>query len=295
VYTVIWAVRLAAIGALCFLTATGTSARSAARSSQPDAVVIGDSLGIGVAVASGLTRLARISVHIRGPKALQQIASAPVGSTAFVVLGSNDAEGDIRNLDRSIDAIVHAAENKNMRLVWLGPPCVRRSWNGRSLALDQMLKARFANTSVTYVSMHDDTLCSGRFFEPDGVHLTMKGYGYMWEKARHVAGFGSPDDRTAVVIKTTDRPAETAAVETDHRLAVANPAKTDHRAPADAAAAKTRHRAVAILRAPNEETSPQTSRPRREPSPHRRTPITRPATISNSALIPDDRFYPRTN
>jgi hypothetical protein len=37
--------------------------------------------------------------------------------------------------------------------------------------------------------MRDERLCSGSLHEPDGVHLKMKGYAYMWEKARSAAGF----------------------------------------------------------------------------------------------------------
>ncbi len=32
--------------------------------------------------------------------------------------------------------------------------------------------------------MRDDAMCSGAFHEPDGVHLKMKGYVHMWEKAQ---------------------------------------------------------------------------------------------------------------
>jgi hypothetical protein len=47
---------------------------------QRDAAIFSDSLGMGVALASGLTGLAHISVHIRGLKALRQIA----GTSAVV-------------------------------------------------------------------------------------------------------------------------------------------------------------------------------------------------------------------
>ena len=152
-------------------------------------VVLGDSEGMGVAAASGLKGLARISVHIRGGKAVQQINQAPAGSTAFLVLGSNDAEGSIKALDSSIEAIVRAAAARSIRLVWVGPPCVRRSWNGRVRELDQMLQQRFAGSAVTYVSMLDAKICSGAFQGRDGVHMTAQGYSYMWEKARTAAGF----------------------------------------------------------------------------------------------------------
>lgn len=154
-----------------------------------NAYVLGDSLGVGVAQVSHLKGLARVSVHIRGPKALQQFAQTPPHSTVFLVLGTNDANGSIARLDKSIDDIVHAAERKNITLVWMGPPCVRKSWDSRSRELDAILRQRFENTAVRYVSMRDDELCSGRMQEPDGVHLKIKGYVHMWEKAREAAGF----------------------------------------------------------------------------------------------------------
>src|SRR5271170_6153321 len=69
-----------------------------------DGYVLGDSIGEGVAIASGLKKLAHISVHIRGPKAVAQINQTPVGSVAFIVLGTNDADGDgsISNIGQSI-------------------------------------------------------------------------------------------------------------------------------------------------------------------------------------------------
>jgi len=155
-------------------------------------LVLGDSIGEGVAQASGLKGLARISVHIRGPRALEQISAAPAGSTAFLVLGTNDAEGSIVNLDRHIDNILQAAARKSINLVWIGPPCVRKSWDSRARQLDGILSAKLAARSVPYVSMRDERLCSGSLHEPDGVHLKMKGYAYMWEKARGAAGFPPP-------------------------------------------------------------------------------------------------------
>src|SRR5262245_13758899 len=132
--------------------------------------------------------LAKISVHIRGKKALDQIAQLPPGSTAFLVLGTNDANGSIAKLDKSIDDIVAAAERRNITLVWMGPPCVRKSWDTRARDLDVILREKLAATSVRYVSMRDEEMCSGGMHEPDGVHLKTKGYVHMWDKARTAAG-----------------------------------------------------------------------------------------------------------
>jgi hypothetical protein len=177
------------LAALAIVLGTLLCAPSGGDAAPTNAMVLGDSQGAGVQLASGLKGFAHNSVHIRGAKAIEQINATPNGATAFLVLGSNDAEFNIKGLDKSIDDIVHAAEARNIALVWIGPPCVRKAWNERSRELDQMLAQRFAQGPVKYVSMWDDTICSFVFHEPDGVHLTMKGYEYIWKKASAVAGF----------------------------------------------------------------------------------------------------------
>jgi hypothetical protein len=154
-------------------------------------LIIGDSLGMGVAMVSGLPRLARLSVPIRGTRAISQINQVPAGSTAFMSLGTNDAVGSIKGLDKHIDNIAHAARNRGVALVWIGPPCVKKDWNTRSRQLDQILQSRLSGTSVRYVSMHDSAFCNGGFHAGDGVHLNGKGYALMWNRARAAVGFAS--------------------------------------------------------------------------------------------------------
>ena len=182
---------------------------------QAASYVLGDSLGLGVATVARLKNLSRISVHIRGPKALEQFAQVPSESTVFLVLGTNDANGSIARLDKSIDNIVQAAEKKNITLVWMGPPCVRTSWDPRARELDGMLREKLARTSVRYVSMRDERMCTGDFHERDGVHLKMKGYAHMWERARTASGFAvasvEPADtasRTGSISTSAPRKAE---------------------------------------------------------------------------------------
>jgi hypothetical protein len=165
------------------------------------AYVLGDSLGLGISQAAKLKNLSKLSVHIRGPKAVEQFAHTPPGSTAFLSLGTNDAHGSIARLDKSIDAIVRAAERKNIKLIWMGPPCIRQSWDTRARELDSILRTKLASTSVHYVSMRDERMCSGELHAGDGVHMKMKGYAYMWEKARVAAGYtvATVDPSQAVV------------------------------------------------------------------------------------------------
>jgi hypothetical protein len=148
--------------------------------------VLGDSIGDGVATTLHLNNLAQIGIHIRGPKALAQISRTPPGSTVFIFLGTNDAEGSIKNIDKGVDDIISAADRKNLNVIWLGPHCVRKSWDVHARELDDILRTHFAGTRVKYISMRDPQLCTGSFHEPDGVHLTMKGYRYMWAKVQSV-------------------------------------------------------------------------------------------------------------
>jgi len=191
-------------GALALGTALGATARAAS------SIVLGDSLGVGMAEVSHLPNFAHISVHIRGPKALEQIRRAPAGVTAFVVLGTNDANGSIAHLDKSIDDILAAAEKKHMRLIWIGPPCVKQSWDTRSRQLDEMLAAKLPPRGVIYVPMRDRAFCGGGMHDHDGVHLKNKGYLYMWDKARRMADLGPSAPVTTGSVAASAPPANAA-------------------------------------------------------------------------------------
>jgi hypothetical protein len=212
--------RLAALaGASCVLAALATAHATTN-------IVIGDSLGEGLAEVSHLTSFAHISVHIRGPKALDQVRRAPENSTAFVVLGTNDAEGSITNLDKSIDDILDLAAKKHMKLVWIGPPCVHRPWDTRARDLDKMLAAKLPPRGVTYVPMRDQAFCTGGLHEPDGVHLKTKGYAYMWDKARRIAGLETTGAITVAAAGPTALPARDAVPAANSRFELASASTT---------------------------------------------------------------------
>jgi hypothetical protein len=201
-------------GASCVLAALATAQATTG-------VVIGDSLGVGLAEVSHLKNFAHNSVHIRGPKALDQIRGAPEGSTALVVLGTNDAEGSITHLDKSIDDILGAAAKKRMRLVWIGPPCVHRPWDTRARELDKMLAEKLPARGVAYVPMRDPAFCTGGLHEPDGVHLKTKGYVYMWDKARRVAGLDTTGSITTAAAARSEPPASRGPATPDARFELA--------------------------------------------------------------------------
>ena len=161
----------------------------AATSFASGTYVLGDSIGDGLATTMGFNNLAQIGIHIRGPKALAQIARTPPGSTAYIFLGTNDAEGSLKNIDKSIDDILDAAAQRQLTVVWVGPHCVHKAWDKQASALDEILRNRLAKTPpVKYIGTRDATICSGKFLEPDGVHLTGKGYRYMWAMIDSGAG-----------------------------------------------------------------------------------------------------------
>jgi hypothetical protein len=173
---------LAALGLVIVLPASANAA----------SYILGDSHGVALAQIARVKGLAAISVHIRGTKALKQIARTPPNSTAYLVLGTNDAVGSIAKLERSIDDIVRAADRRQIKLVWIGPPCVRKAWDTRARDLDRILSTRLANTSVRYISMRDREMCSGALHAGDGVHLKPKGYSHMWARAATIDADAPP-------------------------------------------------------------------------------------------------------
>ncbi|WP_018259708.1 GDSL-type esterase/lipase family protein [Methylobacterium sp. WSM2598] len=158
-------------------------------------VVLGDSIGVGIAAAAGAPRLAHNSVAIRGDDALQQIRRTAPGSLALLSLGTNDAVGGARDVAPAIDRLVAAARAGRLRLVWVGPPCVFKPWNAEAARLDAILRGRLGG-EVTYVSLADRAICDRRLRAADGVHFTAAGYALIWRvqaavgiaPARPVAG-----------------------------------------------------------------------------------------------------------
>ncbi len=152
-------------------------------------VVTGDSLGVGIAMASGFENRAANSVSIRAGSAVEQLRKVRPGSTVFMSLGTNDAVGSIKGLDKGIDLIVRTAQTSRLKLIWIGPPCVMKPWDRNAEELDGILKQRLAGTGVTFVSMRDASLCSASLRGKDGVHFNMQGYKLLWSRAAAASGY----------------------------------------------------------------------------------------------------------
>ncbi len=156
---------------------------------DPPVYIIGDSLGVGIGLvaAQGARTIATNSVRIVGRPILAQIARVPSGAVAVMSLGTNDAVGNVVNVSTAVTAIVDAARSRNVKLVWVGPPCVFKSWDTSAEALDRNLATQLASAGVAYVSTRGDGYCTRSVRARDGVHFTMTGYRLMWSQAAQAA------------------------------------------------------------------------------------------------------------
>lgn len=153
------------------------------------AAVIGDSLGVGVSWAAKFPSLAKNSIAIHGGQILEQIRQLPRGTTAFMSLGTNDAVGGAIDVAKPVQDILATAKAQDVKLVWLGPPCVFKPWDASALKLDAILRDQLQGTGVLYVSMRGPDICNRSLRGAEGVHFNMAGYTLMWQKAAAAAGF----------------------------------------------------------------------------------------------------------
>lgn len=151
--------------------------------------VAGDSIGMGVGMASQLPSVAAISIAIRGPKIIEQLRAVPVGSTVFLSLGTNDAAGNLVKGGPDLERLLAFAQERRLKIYWVGPPCVLKPWDETAKKLDESLRADLARSGVTYVSMRAAVLCDPAVRAKDGVHFTMTGYRMMWQIAAEAANY----------------------------------------------------------------------------------------------------------
>src|ERR1700729_2632716 len=102
------------------------------------AEIIGDSLGVGVSWAAKFPSLAKNSVEIHGGQILEQIRQLQLGTTVFMSLGTNDAVGGAIDVKKPVQDILAAAKAQEVKLVWLGPPCLFKPWDISSKKLDEI-------------------------------------------------------------------------------------------------------------------------------------------------------------
>lgn len=200
------------------------------------AIIIGDSIGVGVSMAAGVPRLAHNSVAIRSSDALAQLKRAPRDTVAFISLGANDAVGSLAGVEKSVDKLVAAAKDAKLRAVWIGPPCVRKPWNKNVVKLDEILKNRLAG-QIAYVSIADAGLCDKSLRASDGVHFNMHGYSVLWERAREAAGveieIGSPQSEKTMRRRADAQDAGPEDAEIVRASAASEPPQNNARAAGD--------------------------------------------------------------
>lgn len=210
--------------------------------------VLGDSIGDGLATTMGLNNNAQVGIHIRGPKALAQVERTPPGSTVYIFLGTNDAEGSLKNIDKSIDDVLDAAAQRKLTVVWVGPHCVRKNWDKQGAALDDILRKRLAAANVRYVGTRSDSgFCSGKFLEPDGVHPTAKGYRYLWAMIENAGDAPATVVASAEATPTLSRPAANSDAATTASIAAK---------PVQARVADAPHRLVMEIHVPGSPSEP---------------------------------------
>jgi len=167
------------------------------------AIVVGDSLGLGLAQTIDLPRRAHLSVSMRRGDVSQQFRSLPPGAIAVLSLGVNDAADPVAHLRPGIERVIAAAESTGLRFVWIGPPCVFVRWDPQAALLDTYLRSRLATTRIQFVSLRDRRLCTREVRTSDGIHFTHAGYQTVWEIIRRDAPFAAGiDTRIAAPIQT---------------------------------------------------------------------------------------------
>ena len=172
-------------------------AHAASPARAADGLVLGDSIGQGLATTIGLKQIAKRSFSLRRGDIGAQLAQLPAGAIGLMSLGLNDAADPVDHLTKSIERIVETATGVDRKLVWLGPPCVLKAWDKRAAELDAFLKQRLAATSIQYVSLRDDRICSPALRTRDGEHFTVEGYRYLWEKIRRDSALAATIDLDA--------------------------------------------------------------------------------------------------
>ena len=158
---------------------------------------LGDSIADDTSKTVGVPGAARTGEHLRRGAVIPQFARLPKGSIALMSLGLNDAEDSYKGLIGDIERVINAAEATGEKFVWIGPPCVRKSWDKHNEQLDAYLSTRLSSTQIQYVSLRDPKICNGGIRSHDGEHFTEAGYRYVWEKVQRDSTFAAAVDVSA--------------------------------------------------------------------------------------------------
>jgi hypothetical protein len=167
-----------------------------------DGFFIGDSIAADTAQTIGMRGVAHHSVSLRRNAIGPQFQRIPKGAVVLMTLGLNDAAIPVNAMRKDIEIVIDGALKTGERVVWIGPPCVLKSWDKRAREMDDYLRQRLARTSIQYVGLRDAQICQPAMRARDGEHFTDAGYRYVWEKIRRESSFAAEVEaprRTTVV------------------------------------------------------------------------------------------------
>jgi hypothetical protein len=201
-------IRLAKLQVSVFASAAILLSLLAHPASAAQGFFLGDSIADDTAKTVGMPGAARTGEHLRRGAVIPQFTRLPKGSVALMSLGLNDAEDSYKGLIGDIERVITAAEATGEKFVWIGPPCVRKSWDNHNEQLDAYLSTRLAATRIQYVSLRDPKICGGGIRSGDGEHFTEAGYRYVWEKVKRDSAF-------AALVEPTAAPSEAAPSKID--------------------------------------------------------------------------------
>ena len=156
-----------------------------------DGFFIGDSIGEDTAQTIGMQGAAHHSVSLRRNAIAPQFRKIPRGAVALMSLGLNDAAIPVHAMQKDIEQVIEGALKTGEKVVWLGPPCVLKSWDVRAKEMDKYLRERLASTTIEYVSLRDERICHPAMRTRDGEHFTEIGYRYVWQKIRTDSKFAA--------------------------------------------------------------------------------------------------------
>jgi hypothetical protein len=179
------AARLVAGGALLAAIATLGPAQAA------EGFFVGDSIAAATAQTIGMNGVAHHSVSLRRNAIAPQFQHIPKGAVALMTLGLNDAAIPVQAMRKDIETVIEGAQRTGERIVWIGPPCVLKSWDKRAKEMDDYLRQRLVTTGIQYVSLRDPQICKPALRSRDGEHFTDAGYRYIWQKIQHDSTFAA--------------------------------------------------------------------------------------------------------
>jgi hypothetical protein len=152
---------------------------------------IGDSIAAAAAQTIGMRGVAHHSVSLRRNAIAPQFQRIPKGAVAIMSLGLNDAAIPVQAMRKDIEMVIEGAQKTGEKIVWIGPPCVLKSWDKRAKEMDDYLRQRLATSSLQYVSLRDPQICKPGLRTHDGEHFTDAGYRYIWQKIQRDSTFAA--------------------------------------------------------------------------------------------------------